>query len=99
MSLVEPEQPEAAFQLLPLASPSRAVSAGWRSRLVPAVIVVAVLASGIAWAVLSPSAPQSSGSRVEMEVRGLHCPIQCGLRAAGALESLPWVVKGSVETD
>jgi hypothetical protein len=29
----------------------------------------------------------------------MHCPIQCGLRVTGALEALPWVVKGSVEAD
>lgn len=38
----------------------------------------------------------SEGPRVELEVSGLHCPIQCGLKVAAALESLPWVVPGSV---
>ena len=36
------------------------------------------------------------GPRVELEIAGMHCPIQCGLRVAAALESLPWVVPGFV---
>ena len=31
-----------------------------------------------------------------MEVSGIHCPIQCGLRVAKSLEKLPFVLPGSV---
>ena len=43
---------------------------------------------------VDPHAP-----RVTAGVRGMHCPIQCGLRVASALETLPWVVPGSVTAD
>ena len=33
---------------------------------------------------------------VVAEVSGMHCPIQCGLRGASALETLPFVLPGSV---
>ena len=40
---------------------------------------------------VDPNAP-----RVVAEVSGMHCPIQCGLRVASALEKLPFVLPGSV---
>lgn len=40
---------------------------------------------------VDPHAP-----RVVAEVSGMHCPIQCGLRVASALEKLPFVLPGSV---
>ena len=39
---------------------------------------------------VDPHAP-----RVVAEVSGMHCPIQCGLRVASALEKLPFVLPGS----
>jgi len=41
-----------------------------------------------------PNAP-----RVVAEVSGMHCPIQCGLRVASALEQLPFVLPGSVDRE
>jgi len=40
---------------------------------------------------VDPNAP-----RVVVDVAGLHCPIQCGLRVAASLERLPFVLPGSV---
>lgn len=40
---------------------------------------------------VDPNAP-----RVVVEVSGMHCPIQCGLRVASSLEKLPFVRPGSV---
>jgi hypothetical protein len=40
---------------------------------------------------VDPNAPQ-----FVMEVSGMHCPLQCGLRMASALETLKWVIPDSV---
>jgi len=42
------------------------------------------------------SAVDPNAPRVVVEVTGLHCPIQCGLRVAASLERLPFVRPGSV---
>jgi hypothetical protein len=34
-----------------------------------------------------------------MEVEGMHCPLQCGLRMASALETIRWVIPESVTTN
>lgn len=40
---------------------------------------------------VDPNAP-----RVVLDVNGMHCPLQCGLRVLWALETLPFVLPGSV---
>jgi len=34
-----------------------------------------------------------------MEVEGMHCPLQCGLRMASALETIKWVIPDTVTTN
>jgi hypothetical protein len=65
--------------------------------LIPSATVLLILA-GTAIAYLSRPTHQvdPNAPRVVMEVSGMHCPIQCGLRVSSALETLPWVVPESV---
>jgi len=60
-----------------------------------ALLGLTVIGSGLAYQLCSthvdPNAP-----RVEVEVTGMHCPLQCGLRVESAVESLPGVIRGSV---
>lgn len=99
MEGTEADAPPNDFASLAATATPRPAHSRGRAALIPALVVACVVASGIAWAVLAPREVQPTGPRVGMDVRGMHCPIQCGLRAANALESLPWVVKGSTEAD
>ncbi|MDB5306480.1 MAG: hypothetical protein JWO38_682 [Gemmataceae bacterium] len=63
-----------------------------------ATLLIGLVLAGTAVAYLSrpsrdvdPNAP-----RVVLEVTGMHCPLQCGPRVESNLESLPWVIPGSV---
>ncbi len=81
---------------IPTASTLRRPASRGRLLVVSAISAAAVI--GVVVAYLSrptnhvdPNAPQ-----VVVEVSGMHCPIQCGLRVAKALEKLPFVLPGSV---
>ncbi len=69
-----------------------------RSRTVAIAALIALSTLSVAGALLarSMSRPAQDGPRVEVDVEGMHCPIQCGMKVAAALETLPWVVPGSV---
>jgi hypothetical protein len=63
-----------------------------------ATILIGLVLVGTSVAYLSrptshvdPNAPQ-----FVMEVSGMHCPLQCGLRMASALGTLKWVIPDSV---
>lgn len=60
-----------------------------------AMAAAATLAGGV-WAFAEFAGPSPVGPAIEVEVGGMHCPVQCGLRVATALERLPWVAKRSV---
>jgi hypothetical protein len=66
-------------------------------RLVAAVLIgLLVVGTVLAYLSRPTSRVDPNAPRVVMEVGGMHCPIQCGLRVESALEALPWVVPGSV---
>jgi|GEM_PF-3563326 len=87
----------AEIPFVPAAWTSRRPASRTRSLVVSAfaamaaigIVVVAYLARPTDR--IDPNAP-----RVVAEVIGMHCPIQCGLRVASALEKLPFVLPGSV---
>lgn len=62
----------------------------------PVLLGLVVVGTAVAYLAVPSNAVDPNAPRVEIEVRGMHCPIQCGLRVAAALESLPWVIPGSV---
>ena len=68
----------------------------WVLSIVVGVAVIGMVATDLSRPTNSvdPNAP-----RVVVEVSGMHCPIQCGLRVASALEKLPFVRPGSVTAD
>ena len=85
-----------AFAVIPFvpAAPSRPSS---RRRLVVCALLGLFVTGTVVAYLLRPTTDvDPNAPRVRVEVRGMHCPIQCGLRVASALEALPWVVRGSV---
>lgn len=85
----------ADLPFVPGAATARGASAR-RGRWLAGVLVVAACA-GVAVAYLvRPAEPDPNAPRAVLEVEGMHCPIQCGLRVTGALEQLPFVFPGSV---
>ena len=90
-------EPEAAFAVIPLVPAASGRALGRVRRLVaPALIGVFVVGTALAYLSRPTNRLDPDAPRVVMEVGGMHCPIQCGLRVASALEPLPWVVPGSV---
>jgi hypothetical protein len=93
------ESPDTAFTEIPLQAASSAVQRqSSRLRwLIPSTTILLIL---VVTAVAYLSRPEKhvdpNAPRVVMEVSGMHCPIQCGLRVSSALETLPWVVPESV---
>jgi copper chaperone CopZ len=79
-----------------IASP--AVHRNRRSHTVAISALIACSALCIAGVLFAQSInrPPQDGPRVEVDVEGMHCPIQCGMKVAAALETLPWVVPGSI---
>lgn len=67
-----------------------------RGRLVAVALVGSVVIGLLAAHLTRPAEVDPNAPRVAAEVTGMHCPIQCGLRVASALEQLPFVVPGSV---
>jgi hypothetical protein len=88
-----------AFTEIPLIPAASASGRGpGRVRRLVAPVLIVLLVVGMVLAYLSRPAGEvdPNAPRVVAEMRGMHCPIQCGLRVASALETLPWVVPGSV---
>ena len=63
---------------------------------VAAISAVVVFAIVVAYLARPTSQVDPNAPRVVMEVSGMHCPLQCGLRVASSLEKLPFVLPGSV---
>ncbi len=86
----------AEIPLLPTASAlNRPTSRKW-SLVVSALVGAAVIGLAVAYLSRPTDRVDPNAPRVVVEVRGMHCPIQCGLRVAASLEKLPFVVPGSV---
>jgi hypothetical protein len=62
-------------------------------------VTVFVVGTILGYYFLVPAPIDPGAPRVRLEVRGMHCPIQCGLRVTSSLERLPWVVPNSVTAD
>jgi len=62
------------------------------------VVLLALVGVGTAvgYAVSPSREVPADAPRVVVDVIGMHCPLQCGPRAAGAVESLTWAIPGSV---
>ncbi len=67
-----------------------------RSLIVSALVGAAVIGMVVAYLSRPTNHVDPNAPRVVAEVSGMHCPIQCGLRVASALEKLPFVLPGSV---
>jgi len=67
-----------------------------RSLVVSAFVATAVIGMVVAFLSRPTNHVEPNAPRVVVEVSGMHCPIQCGLRVSSALEQLPFVVPGSV---
>ncbi|QDU19590.1 hypothetical protein [Urbifossiella limnaea] len=68
-------------------------------RLRAAIVVLLALVgvgTAVGYAVRPSREVPADTPRVVVDVIGMHCPLQCGPRAAGAVESLPWAIPGSV---
>jgi hypothetical protein len=88
----------AVIPFVPGATMSRAPNR-WRRFVVCTVLGVLATGTAVAYLFRPMTDVDSNAPRVRVEVHGMHCPIQCGLRVASALETLPWVVRGSVTTN
>lgn len=77
-------------------TPVRAPRSRWRAWAFPAFFALLVAASVTGYWSTRPEPVDPSASQVVVEVIGMHCPIQCGLRVAKALETLPFVLPDSV---
>ena len=98
MNSTNPEPDEPSFEAFPHA-PAYGQPVRKRSRVTKAiytVIALAVVGTTAAVMIAAPKAVDPNAPRVTVNVEGLHCPIQCGLRVSNSLEKLPWVVPGSV---
>jgi copper chaperone CopZ len=91
--------PESPFADLPM-PPARPRSKGrWLAYGLAALVLLSVTGAALAYVALTPAEPDPNAPRVELEVTGMHCPLQCGLRVASALETLPWVLPRSVQAN
>ena len=89
---------DAAFSEIPF-TPSQASSKRATSQIGKWIVVAmfALMAVGavLAYQHQSRSRIDANAPRVVVEVIGMHCTIQCGLKIAAALETLPGVIPGS----
>jgi len=72
-------------------SPSRK-----RSLVVSAFLAATVIGTLVAYLCRPTNDIDPNAPRVVVDVSGMHCPIQCGLRVTSSLEKLPFVLLGSV---
>ena len=91
---------DAAFAEIPYTPAESALSrrtpSRWRRVVVLSLVGLVTVGTAVAYSLRPDSRVDPNAPRVVLEVSGMHCPMQCGLRATSALESLPWVVPGSV---
>jgi hypothetical protein len=92
------ESPDAAFTEIPLQTTSSVQPSPSKLRwLIPgAAILLILVGTAVAYMLRPDKQGDPNAPRVVMEVSGMHCPIQCGIRVSNALETLPWVVPESV---
>jgi hypothetical protein len=88
--------PESPFANLPLPARKRGPGSGIGYGLL-ALVGLTVVGALLAYFFVTPAEPDPKAPRVDLEVTGMHCPLQCGLRVASALETLPWVLPRSVQ--
>lgn len=79
-----------------LANAARASRSRWKPWAIPVLLVLLVAASVVGYWSTRPEPVDPNARQVVVEVTGMHCPIQCGLRVAAALEKLPFVLPRSV---
>ena len=88
-----------AFDEIPYIPASSAFSrptSRMRSLVVSAFVAAAVIGMVVAYLSRPTNHIDPNAPRVVVEVSGMHCPIQCGLRVLSALEQLPFVLPGTV---
>ncbi len=86
----------AEIPFIPAASALSSPTSRKRSLIVSALVGAVVIGVVVAYLSRPTSRVDPNAPRVVAEVSGMHCPIQCGLRVASALEKLPFVLPGSV---
>lgn len=86
----------AEFPRVPVASTLRPPSNAWRARIVFGCVVAGVVMMLAVYLTRPTTVVDPNAPRVVVEVSGMHCPIQCGLRVASSLKQLPFVLPDSV---
>ena len=86
----------AEIPFIPAASALSRPTSRKRSLVVSAFVAAAVIGMVATYLSRPTNHVDPNAPRVVVEVSGMHCPIQCGLRVAAALEKLPFVLPGSV---
>ena len=86
----------AEIPYMPAASALSRPTSRMRSLVVSGFVAAAVIGIVVAYLSRPTNHVDPNAPRVVVEVSGMHCPIQCGLRVSSALERLPFVVPDSV---
>ena len=86
----------AEIPLIPASSALTRPTSRKRLLVVSAFVATAVVAIVVAYWTGPTKHVDPNAPRVVVEVTGMHCPIQCGLRVAAALEGLSFVLPDSV---
>lgn len=81
---------------IPAASALSRPTSRMRFLVVSGFVAAAVVGMVVAYLSRPTNRVDPNAPRVVVEVSGMHCPIQCGLRVASSLEKLPFVRPGSV---
>ena len=104
----QPEAPNSedakgtAFAEIPFISAASALSrptSRKRSLIVSTLVGAVVIGMAVAYLSRPTNHVDPNAPRVIAEVSRMHCPIQCGLRVASALEKLPFVLPRSVSAN
>ena len=86
----------AEIPYIPAASAFSRPTSRMRLLVVSGFVAAAVVGMVVAYLSRPTNRVDPNAPRVVVEVSGMHCPIQCGLRVASSLEKLPFVRPGSV---
>jgi hypothetical protein len=86
----------AEIPLVPTASALNRPTSRTRSLVVSALVGLSVIGLAAVYLPRPTDRVDPNAPRVVVEVSGMHCPIQCGLRVSASLEKLPFVIPGSV---
>ena len=60
------------------------------------MLAFTAVASALAYRANEQRLSEERAPRAVVEVSGMHCPVQCGMKVAAALETLPGVIPGTV---